>query len=363
MKTFLTQPLSPDIKDYNIFLKKIFKKKFFSNDGYYHQLLEKNLKKYLKVNHVSLTSSGTDALILILRSFNFPKDSEVITSPFTWVTTANAIKLLNLKPVFVDIDKYTFNIDTQKIKKHINKKTVAILATHTFGNICEIEEINKVAKKNGLKIIYDASHCFGVKAKKNKIKFFNSGDVSFSSFHATKIFHTCEGGIVISKNKKIIDSIKLLKNNGLKNNYPIALGINSKMSEINAAFGLSILNKVNKEISIRKIKNQIYKSNLGNSVQYQIRNNKYFNNFSYFIIVLKSEKILKKIVLLLKKKKIDCRRYFYPSLNKLKFYGKTYKQLSFSEKISKTILSLPIYSSLSERKINEICNIILKINR
>lgn len=361
-KTFLTRPITPDFLIYRNFIKSIFSKKIFTNNGLFHKKLELKLQRYFNLKDIALLSTGTDGLILALKSFNFSNNKEVITTPFTWVTSVNSIIMANLKPKFVDIDKDTLNINPDLIEKNINKNTVAILITHTFGNICDLRKIQKISRRNNLKVIYDASHCFGVKSIKSKNNFYNYGDASVLSLHSTKLFHTAEGGMVLSKNKKIINKIKILKNNGVsKNSYPIVLGTNSKMSELHAALGLSILSKVDSEIKKRRLVYFSYKTKLKGKVIFQKRNEDFSNNYSYMPVMLKNEKNLIKIQKKLNRINIDSRRYFYPSLNKLKFYN-TKKKCPISEKISKTILCLPIYSGINLQLIKKISKIIIANN-
>src|SRR3989344_1490331 len=254
---YVTRSLLPSLTSYNQKLKAIWKSKWLSNNGVQLQSLEKNIQKMLKVPYVSLFNNGTIALLTAIKSLDLK--GEVITTPFTFPATPNVLSWLNTAPVFCDIDPVTMNIDPNKIEKSITKKTTAILGVHVFGTPCNVHKIQKIAKKNDLKVIYDAAHAF--ECEINDIGIGNFGDVSMFSFHPTKLFHTGEGGALTIKNKLLKKKIDLLRNFGIKNEEEVFLpGINGKMNEITAALGLVILPLIEIEKKKRKRISEIYKN-------------------------------------------------------------------------------------------------------
>nr|ELR5097291.1 DegT/DnrJ/EryC1/StrS family aminotransferase [Providencia rettgeri] len=237
----VTSPLLPPLEELTPYLEDIWSRKWLTNNGHYHQLLEKELCDYLKVDYISLFSNGTLALITALQSLELK--GEVITTPYSFVATSHAILLNNLKPVFVDIDPNTFNIDPKKIEEAITENTSAILPVHVYGNPCDHDAIQKIADKHGLKVIYDAAHAFGV--TKNGLSILNWGDLSILSFHATKAYSTIEGGAIICHTKEMKEKLDRLKNFGYESETEISmLGSNAKMNEVQAAFGLATLKHI-----------------------------------------------------------------------------------------------------------------------
>ena len=358
MKTInVTKTYLPSLEEYTKYLKNIWNIGQLTNNGYLVQKLEAKLKKYLNVKHLFFVTNGTIALQIAIKSLELKK--EIITTPFSYVATTSSIVWENCTPIFVDINPNTLNIDANKIESAINKNTEAILVTHIYGNPCNIEKIKKIAKKYNLKIIYDAAHGFGAKYKNKSLV--NYGDISILSFHATKIFHTVEGGAIITNNDKLARKICYMRNFGHKNQENFfGIGINGKNSEFHAAMGLCILPKINKIIKSRKKISELYDKLLitkkSNIKKPKIRPNTTYN-YSYYPIILQSEKILLKIKGALNKQNIFPRRYFYPSLNTLNYVK--YKPMKISEDISKKILCLPLYYELEEPKIKQILNIII----
>lgn len=358
----VTKTYLPPIEEYTKYLKNIWKTGWITNHGPLVKKLETKLKKYLGVKHLFFVSNGTTALQIAIKSLELKK--KIITTPFSYVATTSSIVWENCVPVFVDINPNTLNIDANKIESAINKNTQAILATHVYGNPCDIEKIEKIAKKHNLKIIYDAAHAFGVQYKNKSLASY--GDISILSFHATKIFHTVEGGAIITNNDKTAHKISYMRNfghTGIEKPEDFhGIGINGKNSELHAAMGLCVLPKINQIIESRKKINKLYDKLLITKnldiKKPKIRPNTIYN-YSYYPIILPSEKILLKIKNSLNKQNIFPRRYFYPSLNKLNYVNS--KPMEISQNISEKILCLPLYKELKENEIFKISKIITKI--
>jgi len=351
-KTFL-----PKQETYNSLLKKSWDKHWITNRGDLVIDLEKKIKSYLGVNHIIATTNGTLPLQIAIKTLKLK--GEIITTPFSYVATTSSIVWENCKPIFVDIDSDYLTIDENLIEKKITEKTSAILVTHVFGNPCNIEKIEQTAKKNNLKVIYDAAHCFGVKYNNQSI--FNFGDVSTCSFHATKIFHTGEGGAIFTNDKELYEKLYHHHNFGHKGTEEFhGLGINAKMSELQAAMGLSVLPHFNEILKNRKLLYNYYLELLEkeNNIKFQkIRENTTYN-YSYFPIILNDEKTTLNIIAALNSKNIFPRRYFYPSLETLPYVKEDYS-VKISSSISKRILCLPLYYGLTKENIKTISTIIL----
>ncbi len=350
----VTATFLPPKKEYDKIIQEIWDSNQIANGGRLHQILSQNLKKYLEVDNIVLTANGTLPLQIILKSIAW--GGEIITTPFSYVATTSSIVWENCTPVFVDIDPNYLTIDESKIEKAITNKTTAILATHVFGNPCNVEVIQEIANKYELKVIYDAAHAFNVSYKGKSI--FNYGDVSTCSFHATKIFHTGEGGAIFCKDKRLYDELFFRHNfghNGPLNFY--GLGINAKMSELQAGMGLAVLPYLNDTIQSRRklIGHYNNKLNFNNFRNITIRENTEWN-YSYYPIIFENENILLKVQKALEEKNIYPRRYFYPSLNTLDYVE--YSEMYISESISKSILCLPLYSQLKVKQVEEISEIV-----
>lgn len=354
-KIFVTKTFLPPIKKYKKYIDKIWKSNQLTNQGPLLKEFENKLRKYLGVKYLHFVTNGTIALQLALKSLDI-SEGEIITTPFTYVATTSSILWERCIPIFVDIKPNDFCIDPEKIEKAITKKTKAILPVHVFGHPCNIEKISKIAKKHKLKIIYDGAHAFGAKYKNKSL--LNYGDISTCSFHATKLFHTIEGGCIITNNKKINQKIDLIKRFGHYGYDHYCLGINAKASEFQAAMGLCNLPYVNKIIKLRKKKVKLYNNLLSDKFQKPIIGNNF--NYIYYPIILKNEKETIRIVKKLNDKNIYSRRYFYPSLNTLPYIKKK-QSCPISEDISKRILCLPLYSNLKNQDIKRICNTINEI--
>ncbi len=359
---FVTQPWLPDLQEFIPYLEKIWRNKTLTNGGPFHIELEKELCSYLGVKHISLFTNGTIALVTALQALQIKGD--VITTPYSFVATAHSLLWNNISPIFSDIDPTTFNIDTSKIEKLITENTTAIMPVHCYGNPCQVDEINKLADKYNLKVIYDAAHAFGIKYKDSSI--LNYGDLSVLSFHATKVFQTFEGGAIVCHTPEMKKRIDHLKNFGFENEITVVeSGINGKMSELNSAFGLIQLKYVDELINKRRAVASTYNSRLNNIKGIKIPewNSNPSNNFSYYPIIINESYGLNRDELyeLLKLKNIFTRRYFYPLITDFPMYEKYIgdkKLLANAELVSNEVLCLPIYPDLGDDSINMICNLI-----
>lgn len=355
---YVTKSKLPPLNSYIKYLKKIWKNNIITNNGEFLKKLEKFLKKKFNNDNINLVCNGTIALQLALKALNVK--NEVITTPYSYVATANALKWENCTPIFVDINRNNFCINADLIEKHINNKTTAILATHVYGIPCDLLKIKKIAKKHNLKVIYDASHCYGVNYKSKSL--FTEGDASTLSFHATKTFHTAEGGAIYMKNKKNhfkVDLFKRFGHIGEMKYYDV--GINGKMSELHAALGLANIKNLNSAKKKRRVIFKKYCQKFINNKNLELinipKNLEY--NFSYFPILLKNNKQMLKLKKKLLKKKIYARRYFYPSLDTLKYLNKNQESnCPVSQDICTRVLCLPIYQDLSIKQQNQIIKIV-----
>jgi dTDP-4-amino-4,6-dideoxygalactose transaminase len=352
-KINVTKPYLPNKKSFYKYIDQIYESSFLTNNGPFVQELERKLEKYLGVKNIVLTANGTLALQIAFKLLELK--GNVITTPFSFIATTSSLVWENLKPVFVDINPKTFNINPELIESKINSRTSAILPVHVFGNSCEIEKIQEIATKNNLKVIYDAAHAFGVKYNGKSI--FHYGDISIASFHATKIFHTIEGGALIIKNNALYKKAKRIINFGYREGEIHDLGINAKMNEFSAAMGLSLLKNFGEIMKKRKKVWYYYYKNLENNFKYQKREKGASNNYHYFPILLKNENQVLKIEKALQKEEITPRRYFYPSLDTLD-YIKPKQKCKISRDIASRILCLPIYPDLSKRDQDRIIKII-----
>ena len=348
-KTFL-----PPIEEYQAQLKRIWSSQWLTNRGPLTIELEEKLKSHLKTDHILITNNGTIPLQIALKLLG--NQGEIITTPFSYVATTSAIVWENCKPVFVDIDPDYLTIDETKIESAITSKTTAILATHVFGNACNIEAIDIIAKKHNLKVIYDAAHCFGVNYKKQSI--FNYGDISTCSFHATKLFHCGEGGAIFTKNKELQHQIFYSHNFGHNGTLDFhGLGINGKISELQAAMGLAVLPHIETIISQRKKITDYYNANLQHLQKIKIRDGVDWN-YSYYPVIFESESELNKAIELLNFNSIYPRRYFFPALNTINYVE--YKKMEIAESISKRVLCLPLYHSLTLEEVSLISGLLLQ---
>ncbi len=351
---YVTKSFMPPLEEYTKKLQEIWQSNVLTNQGKCLKDLENELENFLDVKNLHFLANGTLALQLALSSLGID-DGEIITTPFSYVATSSSILWQRCKPIYVDIEKDNFTLDPNKIEEKITKNTKAILAVHVFGYACKVEEIQKIAKKHNIKVIYDGSHAFNVKYKGKSL--FNYGDISTLSFHATKLFHTVEGGACIVKDKKVSNILELQKRFGHNVDDHKMLGINAKASELHAAMGLVNLHYLLEIIEKRKVVSSIYDKELANYIARPKRQENIEYNYAYYPVLFNSEKELLKVVKALLVEDIHPRRYFYPSLNNLK-YLQEYTSCPISEDITSRILCLPLYPDLEEENILRICNII-----
>lgn len=348
-KTFL-----PSIEEYNQYLQRAWNNQWLTNRGELVKELEEKLQKYLSVSNIILTNNGTVPLQIALKLLG--NNGEIITTPFSYVATTASIVWENCTPVFVDIHPEYLTIDETKIEAAITDKTTAILATHVFGNPCNVEAVERIAKKHNIKVIYDAAHCFGVTYNDKSI--FDFGDISTCSFHATKLFHTGEGGGMFAQDKNL--QHKLFYSHNFGHDGPLSfhgLGVNGKMSELQAAMGLAVLPHMEKIILERKKVVDFYNNNIDFSRVYtlKIRENTSWN-YSYYPLIFESENKLLKVQKVLNENQIFPRRYFYPSLNTIEYVNGS--EMPISESISSRILCLPLYVGLKTEDLIKITNLI-----
>lgn len=359
----VTRSSMPDINEYMDEISSMWDSHWLTNMGPKHKQLQKSLCEYLKVEHIDLLTNGHMALELTLQALNL--QGEVITTPFTFASTTHAIVRNGLTPVFCDIDPETYCMDVNKIEKLITDQTCAILPVHVYGNVCNIEEIKRIANKYELKVIYDAAHTFGVTYKEKGIGSF--GDASCFSFHATKVFNTIEGGAVCFKDKQLGEKLYELKNFGIHGPEEIpAVGANAKMNEFCAAMGICNLRHIDNEIEKRHKVVERYCERLRDieGIQLNIVQPEVKSNYAYFPVVFE-EKIFgasrAEVVDQLSKNGIGARKYFYPLTNTFEcFHGKyDVKATPIALHISKRVLTLPLYADLELSDVDRICDIIV----
>jgi dTDP-4-amino-4,6-dideoxygalactose transaminase len=346
----VTKTYLPNKEKYNKYIDEIYENGWLTNNGPLVQRLEKRLAEYLGVKNIILVSNGTVALEIAYRTLDIK--GFAITTPFSFVATTSSLVTNNILPIFADIDKNTFNLDPKNIEKLITSNTSAIVPVHVFGNTCEVEEIEQLANKHNLKVVYDAAHAFDVKYKDKSV--LNYGDISTLSFHATKLFHSIEGGALIINDDELVQKARYLINFGIENQESIPhLGTNAKMNEFEAAMGLCVLDEIENIKNSRKEVYETYQKELKDLIEFQEQNENATENYSYFPVVFKSEEQLLKLQKALNDKQIFPRRYFYPSLDTLT-YIEPKQECKLSRDISKRILCLPIYAELEKDVQNEI---------
>lgn len=362
----VTSPLLPDLDSFKEFLSDIWKKHWITNNGEYHKQLEAALCEYLKIPYICLFTNGTLPLITALQALRIT--GEVITTPYSFVATTHALWWNGIKPVFVDIDPNTGNLDPEKIEAAITPQTTAIMPVHVYGQPCKVNEIQNIADKYGLKIIYDAAHAFGVNYNGESI--LNSGDISTLSFHATKVFNTIEGGAMVVKDAKTKQRIDYLKNFGFANETEVvAPGINSKMDEIRAAYGLLNLQLVDKAIEARHQVAIRYRKALKNVKGITLFQDMpgVKHNYSYFPIFVDAEKYgmtRDELYFKMKSNNVYGRRYFYPLICTFSTYrglpSSSRKNLPNAYKMAEEVICLPIHHDLADRDIERVLNEIVK---
>jgi len=358
-KTFVTQPFLPPLEEFIPYLEKIWQEKWLTNNGSFHRQLESKLGDYLGVSQLSLFTNGTIALITALQALRIT--GEVITTPYTFVATAHSLIWNKNKPVFVDMDPKTFNIDPDKVEAAITPQTSAILAVHVYGMPCDNNRLQQIADVYGLKLIYDAAHAFGVNQQNESI--LNYGDLSILSFHATKVYNTFEGGAIVCKDEKLKQRIDYLKNFGFADEVTVmAAGINGKMNEFQAALGLLQLDYIDQCIASRGIIANYYRDALKEIPGLKLLPSyaQGEENYSYFPILIEAEYPLTRDELYLKLREQDiyARRYFYPLISEFPMYrglsSADAKNLPVAKQVSEQVLCLPIYPDLSEESLLKI---------
>ena len=360
---FVTQPYLPELKDFIPYLEKIWDNKILTNGGPFHQQLEEKLCEYLGVKHISLFCNGTLALVTALQSLRIT--GEVITTPYSFVATAHSLLWNGIKPVFVDIDPETMNMDPAKIEAVITPSTTAILAVHCYGHPCDVDAIQKIADTYNLRLIYDAAHAFGVNNGQGSI--LNYGDLSVLSFHATKVFNTFEGGAIVCHDAKTKLRIDQLKNFGFVDEVTVvAPGINGKMSEINAAFGLLQIEHMDKVLERRKTIDSFYRENLEGlqGIRCIRRTGETRANYAYFPVTVEQDYSMGRDELYarLREDNIFSRRYFYPLISSFPMYrglpSSHRDNLPNANAIASKVICLPIYPELEIEDCERVVRII-----
>ena len=352
----VTKAYLPNRKNYKAYVDEIFESGWLTNNGPLLKKLEQRLADYLGVKNLILVANGSLALQLAYKALDLK--GEVITTPFSFAATTSTLAWEGLKPVFADINADTFNLDPKNIEPLINENTSAIVPVHVFGNPCDVETIQTIADKHKLKVIYDAAHAFGTEYKGQSV--LNYGDISTVSFHATKLFHTIEGGAVITQDDALAQKIRLLINFGITSPTTIeSVGTNAKMNEFEAAMGLCILDEIAIINQQRAEIWQEYVPKLSGFVTFQQWNTHSKNNHAYAPVLFESEEDLLKVEAKLKEYQILPRRYFYPSLDSLN-YLQTNQICLVSRDIASRILCLPVYPGLEKNVVNSILEIIIK---
>lgn len=354
----VVKPYLPAEEAYLQLVNGIFDRNWLTNNGPLVNKLELDLKEYLHLDHLLFLSNGTIAIQIAIKALELT--GEVITTPFSYVATTSSLVWENCTPVFVDIDPDTLTIDPTRIEAAITEHTTGILATHVYGNPCDIDAIAQIAKRHNLKVIYDAAHCFGTRYQGRSV--LEYGDISTISFHATKLFHTVEGGAVISTSAELTQRMAKLRNFGHDGpDHFDGVGINGKNSEFHAAMGLAILPQVGEILQRRKAQFQYYRQKLANlQVAYPQVVANAEPNYAYFPVIFPTEAQLLRSVQELNHNYIYPRRYFYPSLNRLAYLTKT-QDCPVAESLAARVLCLPLYHDLTESEIDLICRILLRV--
>lgn len=363
---YVTSPLLPSLEDFTFLLKEIWESKMLTNNGNFHQKLEEELAKYLKVPYLSLFTNGTLPLITALQAMRIT--GEVITTPFSFVATTHSLWWNGIKPVFVDIEPETCNLDPSKIEAAITLKTTAIMPVHVYGKPCKTKEIQEIANKYGLKVIYDAAHAFGVEINGESI--LNFGDMATLSFHATKVYNTLEGGALVVHDEQTKKRIDYLKNFGFASETEVvAPGINSKVDEVRAAYGLLNLKQVDHAINSRRKVAIRYRDELQG-----VKGITFFNdipgvrhNYSYFPIFINAEEYgmtRDELYFKMKEHNVFGRRYFYPLISTFSTYrgldSANPDNLPIATQMSNNVICLPMHHALSENEVEYILQIIKK---
>lgn len=362
-KIFVTRSSMPAYEDYIEAIKPLWESHWLTNMGTYHKQLEKELKEYLDVPELSLMVNGHMALEMAIQAFDFPEGAEIITTPFTFISTTHAIVRNRLKPVFCDVKRSDGTIDETKIEDLITERTAAILPVHVYGNVCCVEEIQKIAYKYGLKVIYDAAHCFGVKYGGRGIGAY--GDASVFSFHATKVFNTIEGGAVCFSNHELYDKLYNLKNFGIRGEELVTdVGANAKMNEFCAIMGLCNLKRVNEVSEKRREAFAYYQEKLRavKGIRFLEGMPEATRNYAYMTILVEDEYGISRdeLYLRLREANIFSRKYFYPLTSDQACFKNKYKKvdLRVARDMANRVLVLPLYEEISPEAIDRVAGVI-----
>ncbi|MCR5686507.1 MAG: DegT/DnrJ/EryC1/StrS family aminotransferase [Lachnospiraceae bacterium] len=365
MRINVTRSSMPSFEEYAEAIRPLWESAWLTNMGPYHEELAKRLGEYLKVPNVSLFVNGHMALEMTLQAMEL--SGEVITTPFTFASTTHAIVRNGLEPVFCDIDREKFTMDASKIEELITDRTCAIVPVHVYGCVCDVEEIERIAKRHGLKVIYDSAHAFGVEYKGRGIGTF--GDASMFSFHATKVYNTIEGGAVTTDDAGLIDSLRKLKDFGIKDEETVdGIGANAKMNEFCAAMGLCNLRHVDEEIGKRRLVSERYRQHLGSIRGLQIlpKQDGVRENYAYFPVVIDEKEFgssRQDVADKLKENDIYVRKYFYPLTSRMQCYGDRFAawHTPVADYVSERVLTLPMSASLTTDDVDRICGMILSL--
>jgi dTDP-4-amino-4,6-dideoxygalactose transaminase len=359
---YVTQPSLPPLEEFIPYLEQIWESKVLTNSGPFHQQFEQALCDYLGVRHIALFANGTLALLTALQTLRIT--GEVITTPYSFVATAHSLLWNGIKPVFVDIDPVTLNLDPDKIEAAITPQTTAIMPVHCYGHPCDVDRIERIADNYGLKVIYDAAHAFGVQDHGGSV--LNHGDLSVLSFHATKVFNTFEGGAIVCHDAKTKQRIDHLKNFGFVDEVTVvAPGINGKMSEINAAFGLLQLNGIDDVLQKRKAIDSRYRKVLSGVKGIHCLPLSSKANYAYFPVMVQPDYPLDRDALYqkLQESGIHARRYFYPLISDFPMYrgmpSAAHANLPVAHKAASEVICLPIYPTLSREQMDFILQVII----
>lgn len=360
----VTKPYLPDRKTLDKYLDGIYEREWLTNNGQLVQELTARLEEYLGVENLLLVANGTLALQIAYRAlgvsgFEYQEQPEAITTPFTFIATASSLKWDGVQPVFADIDPNSWCIDPDNIEKAVTSNTKAVVPVHVFGNACDVDAIDEIASRHQLKVIYDASHAFGVKYKGKSL--LEYGDAATLSFHATKLFHTGEGGAIVFKHKEDLERAKKMINFGITGPEKIEeLGVNAKMNEIQAAMGLSVLREMHENLAAREAIFNQYKKGIEERLAFQGMKESVSYNYSYFPVLFRSENEVLEVMKRLEQIEVLSRRYFKPSMEEVDCLSSN-SQNPISKKVSSRILCLPIYSGLTSTEVNRIVNTIASV--
>ena len=364
MKINVTRSSMPPFEEYCKEIRELWDSRWLTNMGDKHREFQQRLQYFFQVPYVTLFTNGHLALESVLAAFDFPRGAEVITTPFTFASTTHAIVRCGLTPVFCDINDSNYTMDTEKLPALINDKTVAIVPVHVYGNLCNVDEIGEIALSNGLKVIYDAAHAFGV--TRDGISAASFGDAAMFSFHATKVFHTIEGGAVCCHDAALVEKLDRVKNFGFSEGEVFGIGGNAKMNEFQAAMGLCNLRYFREEVDKRRIAAEHYRKRLGGIPGLKLCPEQAGekNNYAYFPVVFCASPTRDEAYQLLNAQGISARKYFYPLTSDLQCYrdqpyvGKNMTPVA--SYVSERVLCLPLYSDLTIEDIDHICDIILE---